>query len=788
MKKTIVISALLLNFSMFLSGQEVKPGGKVDVGMPAVLKGTSEGTYKLSDIERELNPTNKWGQNKKKSNIYWRVWSDRDNNAVYIDADKTTIAKRKLNFSEPVIIAFIKNDMALVYNDDLPDSKWPDISAHPTPIGWVPMDNLLLWDRCPTDDNYIQKKALIAIHLNDLKNKVENYRYTSPDPDEESGMQALTMDMNFYFIMKKVGRRALLCIHPSVERVGNDLLGWVDEGFYVNWDQRTCLEANWDPDYVEHWKNKEVCVYRDPNFSSGGRLPYKYGRENGDKITAYKYRWDPNFLRFPILDPIKDEDGWAHCTAFADGVTGKIGEFDGKAAEEVNEVRKEKRQMNIIYVIEASNDMGEYFDAVKASLDKLENLSVKNLKVKTGLVLYRCETEGNSAIEKAKLDEPDDSRFLSLLDASKANGKFTGSSRNVALKQAIETAINPTIMGFSEKQSTMLVIVGNRGDDQDLADDAILKELKRSHIQVMSIQVVNGENGSPAMYEGQVKEMIISNMKNQFGSIGAGEVSRKDIGDGYRLSSSKKDESVFFSCALYPPNINEKYTGADVTKWINNGVRWFSETIDRWSNRFEKDISETGNSGSYSKFLEEFLGTDIYKRIKKIGGIHAYDGYVPMKDSEGGNYWHYIIYMSRDEFRQLLDHLKETYNAAKEGSDERNKYQDAVRGLVKTMAGQIDDKQIDKMSTNDLQNLIYGLNVSSGLAKRTLNDITDQRKVSRNEYLGIMKKFAKKYEGLQDIYNNDYRYKAEMGGNLGEFKNKNTYYWIPIEALPFNDD
>ena len=60
------------------------------------------------DIERELNPTNKWGQNKKKSNIYWRVWSDRDNNAVYIDADKTTIAKRKLNFSEPVIIAFIK--------------------------------------------------------------------------------------------------------------------------------------------------------------------------------------------------------------------------------------------------------------------------------------------------------------------------------------------------------------------------------------------------------------------------------------------------------------------------------------------------------------------------------------------------------------------------------------------------------------------------------------------------------------------------------------------------------
>ena len=792
MKKYILVSVFLLNFCFLLTAQEIKPGGKVDVGVPSVLKENEEGTYKLEDLQNELCPANKWGQNKKRSQKYWRVWSDRDNNVVYNDAGKGSIAKH-ISFGDPVIIAYIKGDMALVYNDDLGDDKWPAISSHPKLIGWIPMDHLLLWRKCPTDNYYVQRKALIAIHLNELgrNKKAVNSYYTSPDG--ESGMKALTMDMNFYFIMKTELDRALLCINPTVDNAGGNLFGWVDKAFYTEWNQRACLEANWDPDYVERRKGKTVGVYEGQEFRDN-RLNFEYGKENGDPNPTNKYRWHPSFLRFPILDPIKDDAKWAHCTAFADPTTGKIGEFDGKAVEKINEVRKEKRQMNVIFVIEASNDMGQYFEAVKASLSKLKNYTSKNLNVKAGIVLYRSDATGNSKIETAKLDAPDDPLFQSMLSASKANGKFTGNIRTVALKQAIETAISPAIMGFGNNQSNLLVLVGNRGDAQDLADEAILKELKRNYIQIMSIQVVNAETGSSAAYGDQVKEMILKNMERQYGAITEEKenkttgVKRRAIGDdGYLLSSEKKEESVYFSCALYPSNINDKYTGNDVTKWVDNGVRWFSETIDRWSAKFEKDISESGIENNYSKFLEEVLGKDLYKRIKKIGGIHAYDGYVPMKDSEEENYWHYIIYMSRDELQQLLTNLKPTYLAAREENDERDKYKEAVRALVKNMTGQNDDKQIDNMKMNELQEIVWGLNVSTGYSKRNLSEITDKSKVQRLEYIDILKKFVKKYENLDKILNGDYRYKTEFGIE-DEFTDKNIYYWIPIEDLPLNDE
>ena len=501
-----------MNVSFLLPAQIIKPGGKVDVGVPSVLKAGEEGMYKTKDLYKELCPANKWGQNKKRSRKFWRVWSDRDNNVVYDDAKKGSIAKKKLQFGERVTIAYIKNDMALVYTDDV-GLEWPSISTHPKSIGWVPMDHLLLWDRCPTDEFYVQRKALIAIHLNAIGHNVKNYRYTSPDG--ESNPQALTMDMNFYFIMKTEGRRALLCRHPTVYNRGENLYGWVDISNFTPLYQRVYLEANWEPEFVERYKGKSVSVYSEPNRISGSRFSFEYGKDNGDPNEAYKYRWDPNFIRFPILDPIKENDEWAHCTA-------------------------------IIY----------------PEID--------------------CNAE---------------------------------------------------------------------------------------------------ENG----------------------------------------------------------------------------------------------------------FLLDILGKDLYDRIRKVRGTYTYDGYVPLKAPSGDDYWHYVIGITPDELMQIIKNLAPAYNAAKEEEgDERDKQREAIRALVKNMTGQNDDKQIDNMRMNELQQLVWGINVPADYSKRTLSEITNDKKVQRIEFIGILKRFAKKYENLKKILNGGYRYKTVFGSD-SPFHYGNTFYWIPIEDLPLNE-
>ncbi len=507
-----------------LSAQGPLP--KIAVGKPEILV-SKNGTYKKAALDNELKPGGKWGT-KKTVNEFWIVWSDRDRNPIYADAAKSKKLNRTLAFGEPVVIAEVKGDMALVY-DDIKLEHFPDIPSYAKYIGWVPMENLLLWGSCPTNQRGVRSKAIVGLIPPKLRDNHE-LKKLYKSPEDNMSPQDLTMDMEFYFIMKESrnGKRVLLCRNPTV--YGNNLYGWVDNDVLLRWNNRLCMEPNWDMQYVESHKGQEVGVYADPNFTSGNKVTsWEFGTSNNDKNAWYKYRMDPQQLRFPLLD-VDYRRNYAKCIGM-------------------------------------------------------------------------CVPNGNASYGKLLRD-------------------------------------------------------------------------------VMEI------------------------------------------------------------------NIEESYKSQGLTE-INPA------------------------------YMKRYLGKEAFEHWKQIKAITAFEGYVPLKDIHGDDYWHYILSLPGDELQQLLYDLNGAYSAAKSQSYDRKPYLDAMRALVKAHLGQAYDSAIDNMDETLLQETIYGFDIEipkTLINRRKLKDIADSQLVPDIEFRKICNSFCNKYEMLKKLYEDGYTYRTKLG--------KDWYYWIPIEDLP----
>ena len=774
MKYKIILSLAFSGCSLLAMAQPGLPA-KVTAKMPDIL---NNNILKQSDLDAEFQAGGKWGQ-KKTQERFWIAYSDRDKNTTYMDSGKSSESPKVLGFGEQVIIAKIENNMALVYIDPKMD-HFPDIPSYAKSVGWVPMDHLLLWSTCPSDSRGVLKKAIIAINLNKMKQDEVFRGNRYKHPTENSNPERLDMDMNFYYIMKETpdGTRALLCLQSRL--TGNNLYGWVNSNSYTPWNQRTCLEPNWDPSYVESHKDQKANIYITEQLTDDVIVTHwQYGRPNAvDNNQGTQYRMEPAQLRFPILS--QPQNNSVKCTSFADktGNINKSANFSGRANEIVNEQERKMRQMNIILAVEATTEMSQYLPAVKAALAKCSSFKNQGLTVQAGLVLYRSASAGASGIDVVPLTNPDDARLHSMLTSEKANGKLTGQERAVALKEAIETASNASKMGFKPENSNMLLIVGNRGtaEGDDLMS-SLLDKLGKNNIQMMSVQVMRNESGSWARYFTEIADLIKSNVDAQYKSINAeARYTPAKNNDGYSFRSTRKEESVLYASMRYPKEMGKGLTAEAVTNYINLGINGFANSITTKRNTYEKALNDLD---FYPDFLKKILGEKGYNAWKQVKAISAYDGYAKLTGADGTDYWHYIIYLSAGELEDLITKLKPTSDAARMKSQDRTHYLNAIRALVAAQLGDDDEKRINNMTSSELETAIYGLNIpteSTRFTKYSLKDMANPGVVKNPEYFEIIDNFSKKFDELRRLQNSGYKYRVEV--------NHVFYYWIPIEMLP----
>ena len=688
MKSRIFFLTVLLGAALGTVAQPQLPA-QVKAKLPEILNRNK--LPNMDDLQQELRNGSKWGQDKRAAQKLWVVYSDRDDNTTYDSPDKTT-RYGELKFGEKVCIAEIKGDMAHVYADD--KARYPEIPSGIKSKGWIPMENLLLWAKCPTDQRGVQKKGIIAINLNKMSKdeKFQSKKYNSPDNLSKS--TSLNTDMNFYYVMKETpdGEFTLLSTSAALPNSAQALYGWVNKNAYTEWNQRSCLEPNWLPKFVDNNRGQRVYVYEDEGRSSQ-TTHWEYGTTNGDTNPLYKYRMHKNQLRFPILSQ-PDGNGMVLCTSFADKTQksiNKAAQFVGSISGRVNDTGKKMMQMNIILAVEATSDMGKYLPAIKQALATCKDYASQGLTVQVGLVLYSSLEAGATSVTTVPLSNYDDARLQGMLSESHASESLTG-ERNVALGQAIEDAINPAKMNFKTDQSNMLLVIGYHGtDDAVWTEQKLLDKLVANDIQLASIQVMRSASGSCNRYNEAMSKLIQQNVERQYNNIAASAVfyeardmkTRETTNDGYLFTSSAaktKGGNPLFASFRYNKVLDQEMQPEALKRYVSNAINGFSKSVSTSKAIFEETLADVD---FYPEFLKKKLGEKGYQDWLQVKAISAYGGYAHIKDLGDSDNWKAILYLSSDELAGTIERLNDISIAAEEQNPDRTKFVNAIRTLLR---------------------------------------------------------------------------------------------------------
>ena len=137
----------------------------------------------------------------KPNTIVWKVYSDRDNNKTYTESSTSSSVHSTLNFRQQLKVAEVRNGFALVYQSN---SIGLDIPGDAQCFGWIPVDNLLLWEECPQTHSKIYQKALVVhdpMKHGSIAEKNPPF-FMEPDKRAEVNPYQRAKDLEIYFVMK----------------------------------------------------------------------------------------------------------------------------------------------------------------------------------------------------------------------------------------------------------------------------------------------------------------------------------------------------------------------------------------------------------------------------------------------------------------------------------------------------------------------------------------------------------------------------------------------------------
>lgn len=782
MKRSAFYLIFSFLFSSLLLAQPNLPV-KVEVGLPKAFAGD---IITKKDID-DASSIHGWGQKKKESK-YWVVYSDRDRNVTYKGPDSIYSQYKELSFNDELRIAKIEGNYALVYEEPEKGTQYPAISPKAKYRGWVPMSHLLLWSSCPVNKMGIYNKALLSINLNKKSKEkgISFFNYKNPE-DKIDGMPMKT-NMQIYFVMKDEGGMALLATQYKIGDSNKILYGWVHKDNFISWDQRTCLEPNWDIDFVEnHYKGKTASVYSTPQLNTP-ITEWVFGQSSVKEEGFEKYRLAPASLRFPILNNDSGNDNLYKCTAYfsANGSMNYIAGQTDDGYDILDNLGKKIRVINLIVVIDGTSSMQPYFKSVLDAISQSIKNFGDNTTLRIGAVVYRDYTEGEKCIERLPLTKATDARVQKFFEDCKAFSSRNDRTRTEALYKGLEVATDPSRMGFDKNESNFLLIIGDCGNDPNdkkcLSQKVLRERLTNNNMQVMTFQVLRNNESPWLLFNEQVTDLMLENADKLYQTIDKSmkvHFAEAKTKDGFDLKKDNSKIPTFYQASMRYGKIGQNLEPAKLTKLIVEAVPNIGKVVENQIDAIPGLMNNTNPVifQAQKNFIMSRLTEAEWKKIEATNSCMAQDGYVKKKDENGFPLWSPVVYISSDEFESLLGRLKGVYDSINKDSKDRKPYVEAMKALVRSMIPDVSEERMNKMSDKDVMQLITGLNVQTeGLKSHSLKDMQSSKAVPAVEFQKMLEDFKNKYERLYEIKHSDYKYKYSFNGA--------TYYWIPVEDLP----
>ena len=800
--RKLIIAVLCLSVTIMMSAQPKLPG-QCEVWLPKVID--KEVVSKKDAYTIAKKPYGQSPAPAQKS--YWIVFSDRDNNTTYEQPKKGAAKCTELSFNERLIIASIKDGYALVYSEPKAE-LFPLISSAAKSKGWVPMSNLLLWTKGLADDADISYKAVICANLNVSGSDAEGKLYRNPNG---KAVGQLKTDMHFYFIMKEEGSKVLLGHYASLPTdSGRGLYGWVDNNSYVPWNQRTCLEPTWERSDVE-WlaKNqKKWQVYPNQNKMTG-KAPAEdvftsRKRNAKDQYSSeYLYRTMPaNRLRYPILEGCTDK--LYHCSSF--GTLGKKAEVQNvdsdihSAIENINNTEI----INIGIVIDGTSSMKPYFTSVKNAI--VEGCKYFGSKVNVAVAIYRDKEDGEYILETFPsaggfTDNPNNQNLKKFLDSGGKYGvKSVASGETESVYYGIKTAVEK--FNFNPKQSNLLLVVGDCGDNgkMGVTREDVIDLLASKKISLMAFQVRNKSNDAYQTFNTQLTYIMKQSLQKRYENQAAvrGNVSKKahvsavqmKDGSGWDIFNENKvnkdkDIDLYRYVHRRNPALDKDMNVDELTRLMETTIGDWNQQITYLRGIAQNVVDGAGfeanddGDGTLTDALGELFGGDNarFERIRKANSLTSFRGWTYKQEpSSKRNLYKVVVFLPAPELKTLVNKLEPVYKVARNRSNDRQPYFDAMVTLAGSLIAQ---DRIKDAKYKEIIAKVFGLDSSTtDLGGPSLTDIVDPNVVSQQQYLDLVNKMKTSYEKLLRIMGEEYPFIYETAGS------KDKYYWLPSEYLP----
>ena len=800
MKKELLLLFFLLS-AVFGYAQPALPS-YCEAFRPAELSGSQRSlTIKQSDIDRFMR-NSRYGQDRRNTGEYWQVLSDRDQNPVYA-SDSGSEVIGHLEWNQAVTIASVSNDRALVITGTFSKGDYPKIPLNARCLGWVPMDKLLLWETCPTDDAGIYYKALISLNLDARNIRTDNtVGKMYGNPDDLSKSAPLTTDKKFYYIMKREDNMVLLATQYTVSSGYSKevLFGWVSEGSYVPWNQRSCLEPTWEYDDVTYFINnsKSAPVYTSANDAKEVTR-WEYSTQKNWK----NYRMIGNELRFPILDgSVRDNSGNIvkyNISSFGTSTgESEIGAAigTGESIGVTEEALRQMQKINICLVIDGTESMKPYYPAIKEAIKEGCKL-FQGKSVEVAAVIYRDKEhvlDGKSyEVEEFRFTRPENAKLMSFFDTGGQYGFRTSGDRTA--EESVFYGMSRGLDMFKglEKQSNIMLVVGDCGNNDPSKDDRFSEEditakLVKYNVQLMVFQVA--KKSVPKAYgtfTNQLSKILMDNLERKYkildeqGVKYPATVTMKVVDGGYVLENDK-NSNIYIGSIRFPKPEHEMLA-SELTNEMITSIDNLSSSIQNQidiiiggssGNRWRANRGVSGGMTYDEAFIKQVLGED---GDPGQGVVMSFKGYTPKLDQSRREYYKPVLFISSDELKTLVMKLQPVANEANRPSQDRMPYINALKALIRSFVPDISPEDMENMSQDEIMSIAAGLNEASAALKGySIAALGDPHKVPHAEYVSILKQFASKFRRIKNIQASAYPYTMEFNGA--------KYYWIPIEELP----
>jgi hypothetical protein len=743
--------------------------------------------------------SNDFGKNTK---TVWTVYSDRENNTTYSNPNVYSDVFGKVDFREKLFVAKISNGFALVFTDDY-KSIYPSINSTAGTKGWIPVENLLLWEECPKNQNQIYQKGLIVHDPGKQNAYIEkNPPYLlSPDPKSNPG-EKKARDLDILFIMKTANSDGATYYLLSKEMNCKDqeqhvLYGWLPEDYVTRWDQRLVLEPTFASAAVRNYKEKKLAPAIYDKLEQAKNF---YSRDNLDRpFWVYDdfgfKRMNANRMRNPIIE---EQATHIFKVAAISSLNSKkmAGEEIAKISADIEKHREQLKNINLIFVIDATSSMNKYYKAVTDALsDIMRRDYISKYNVKVGAVLYKDYKDPD------KIDyKPVTSRIGEIIAYLSSSANRIGSidpDDYEAMFLGLETALDMNRMNYSKTNSNFMILIGDAGnhrkDPQGRNWQQIVSNLSQkmsdNNINFLAYQV---NNANRTAYEDFALQVGV--LQKEFSEYIRSKLQIAPNGVEFKLKSNRfytltRKNNSEWELPVYDTykyaSSGQSETTVGLQNIITSSVTEFQEVVqqrirDLSAQLISKDEGIDSGSGFKEERLKEnfrLLGwtesrINNYISYLKQGGSAKLIGYAPEKTNNSKyKLFDYVLFFSQDELTELIQMLSPLIST--NNINLKKSYQDAVISMGQAMLGHFDEAGIRNMDMDELLSQIYGVPIKMQSCGIKIDRIINMNRLELNEYV---KKFSDKLQGLKNISTNSYD---------GRFKSNGiTYYWIPFSDMP----